>query len=389
MKVAVLGRGTSSIITTLQLLKHNHEVTVFYDPNLPHINVGESTTVPIANLLYDVLGLNTHDLVSMGLCSYKMGINFVDWGVCKSFHHNFFENNISFHFETQKFNKFIHIHLDDNGYVKYIPIKINKFLVENNKVIICDRLFDFVVNCTGWDSEDYYYEPFFETVNSAILFKKDYPQYSDIHSLHLATEDGWQFGLPFPQESTFKCGYLFNDKLISQDDALKKLPKDADVYEKYSWKPRSRKYLLDTNNIASNGNRLFFFEPLQAMTLHYTNEFALLICEFLENRTHYEFDRINHKYNDYIYSQLLCLAYHYQFGSVHDSEFWKVKSEQAQTIMDASPMGRGQRFIDAIKYDFRYDNYVSKVAWMVPQDHVYIQNGMTGKEWIGLNEKSI
>ena len=62
MKVAVLGRGTSSIITTLQLLKHNHEVTVFYDPNLPHINVGESTTVPIANLLYDVLGLNTHDL---------------------------------------------------------------------------------------------------------------------------------------------------------------------------------------------------------------------------------------------------------------------------------------------------------------------------------------
>ena len=56
MKVAVLGRGTSSIITTLQLLKHNHEVTVFYDPNLPHINVGESTTVPIANLLYDVLG---------------------------------------------------------------------------------------------------------------------------------------------------------------------------------------------------------------------------------------------------------------------------------------------------------------------------------------------
>ena len=250
-------------------------------------------------------------------------------------------------------------------------------------------MFDFVVNCTGWDSEDYYYEPFFETVNSAILFKKDYPEYSDIHSLHLATEDGWQFGLPFPQESTFKCGYLFNDKLISQDDALKKLPKDAEVYEKYSWKPRSRKYLLDTNNIASNGNRLFFFEPLQAMTLHYTNEFALLICEFLENRTHYEFDRINHKYNDYIYSQLLCLAYHYQFGSVYDSEFWKVKSEQAQTIMDASPMGRGQRFIDAIKYDFRYDNYVSKVAWMVPQDHVYIQNGMTGKEWIGLNEKSI
>ena len=74
---------------------------------------------------------------------------------------------------------------------------------------------------------------------------------------------------------------------------------------------------------------------------------------------------------------------------MHDSEFWKVKSQQAQTIMDASPMGRGQRFIDAIKYDFRYDNYVSKVAWMVPQDHVYIQNGMTGKEWIGLNEKSI
>ena len=389
MNIAVLGKGTSSIITTLHLLKNNHRVTIFYDPKTPHINVGESTTQPIADLLYDVLGLNTHDLVSMGLCSYKMGINFVNWGVGKSFHHNFFGNNISFHFETQKFNRFIHKHLDSNGYVNYIPKKVEKFLLQDGKALIDDNNYDFIINCSGWDVHDAYYEPIFETVNSAILFKKDYPEYSDLHSLHLATEDGWQFGLPFPEDSLFKCGYLYNNKLISQDEALKKIPEDAEIYEKYSWTPKSRKYLIDSFCMANNGNRLFFFEPLQAMTLHYTNEFASLICEYLNDRTEYEMDRINHKYNDHIYSQQLCLAYHYQFGSVYDSVFWKERSKKAKIMMDASPMGRGQRFIESIRYDFKYKNYVSKIAWMVAQDHVYIQNGMTGKNWIGLTEKSI
>jgi len=53
MKIAVIGKGTASIITTLVLLQNGHEVVVYYDPNSKHLPVGESTTPHISFLLYD------------------------------------------------------------------------------------------------------------------------------------------------------------------------------------------------------------------------------------------------------------------------------------------------------------------------------------------------
>lgn len=89
MKIAIIGKGTSSIITALTCLKYNHKVSIFYDPETPHTIVGESTTPHIQELVYEVLGISVHELVDKEIFSYKMGINFVNWGCGKSFHHNF------------------------------------------------------------------------------------------------------------------------------------------------------------------------------------------------------------------------------------------------------------------------------------------------------------
>ena len=53
MRVAVIGKGTAAIVTTLQLLKNNHEVSIVYDPDVDPINVGESSTPNFVHLLYD------------------------------------------------------------------------------------------------------------------------------------------------------------------------------------------------------------------------------------------------------------------------------------------------------------------------------------------------
>ena len=389
MDVAVIGRGTASIITTLNLVKRGHKVTIFYDPNIPHINVGESTTGPLGDLIWSTLGITIHDLVDRGICSYKMGIQFDKWGVGKKFNHNFLDNRIAFHFETKEFNKFIHEYLEEKKLVEYIPQRVDSALIENDKININGYEFDFMVNCAGWSKEEDYYEPIFETVNSAVLFKKEYEQYEKSHTLHLATEDGWQFGLPFPKENIFKCGYLYNDKYITKEKVLNKLPKDAVVYENYSWKPKYCKKLIENYFIANNGNRLFFFEPLQAQTLHYTNDISKLICDYLDNRNQYEYDRINHLYLDNMYSQQLCLAFHYQFGSIYNSDFWEDVVNRAKNLMSHSPMGRGERFVEAMEYDMKYKNEVSKVAWMIVEDHIYITNGMIGKEWVGLGKHSL
>jgi len=378
MNVAVIGKGTAAIITALKLLKDKHSVSIFYDPKIPHINVGESTTCPFGNLIWDTLGISIHDLVDINICSYKMGIEFVNWGSGKKFHHNFLHNSIAHHFETKDFNKFIHKYLEEKNLVTYIAQRVEDIFIVDDKVKIIDHEFDFVVNCAGWSNEKNYYEPLLETVNSVVLFRKNYEEYSSTHTLHLATEDGWQFGLPFPKQNIFKCGYLYNNKYVSKEEVLQKLPKDADVYESYNWKPKSCKYLIENNFIANNGNRLFFFEPLQAMTLHYSIDFAQLICDYLKDRSQYNMDRINYSYHDHIYSQQLCLAYHYQFGSIHDTSFWKDITKKSKSIVEYSPMGSGERFLESVQYDLKYKNEVSKMAWMIAQDHVYLQNGFSG-----------
>ena len=166
MNVAVIGRGTSAIINVLVLLKNNHKVTVFYDPNKPHISVGESTTPPIGNLICDVLGLSIHELVKRGYFSYKMGINFVGWGCKDKFEHQFPNTTMAHHFDTNDFNSFVCDLLKDKG-VKFIPKR-----VEENEL----NEFDFVINCGGWSTDDYY-DITLESVNSAWLFKKQYTEY--------------------------------------------------------------------------------------------------------------------------------------------------------------------------------------------------------------------
>jgi len=389
MRVAVIGKGTASIITVLNLLKDNHQVTVFSDPNTPHINVGESTTVQFAELLWNVLGISLHDLVNAGICSYKNGIEFDKWGKGKKFHHHFIDNKVAFHFETQDFNKFINSYLINTNKIKYIAKKVEKYDTESNIVKIHNEEFDFVINCAGWKDSENYYEPIFETVNTAILFRKHYPEYSKHHTLHLATEDGWQFGLPFPKKDVHKCGYLFNRNYISKEEAIKKLPKDCEVYQTYEWQPRYRKKLIENKFFANNGNRLFFFEPLQAMTLHYSNEFAMMICEYLKNPTEQNKDRLNLTYLDGIYSQQLCLAYHYHFGSVYKTSFWKDKTKKAKFILNNSIIGTGEKFLESVRKDYDYKTNDSKLAWMVVEDHIYIHNGMNNIKWNGLLKQSL
>ena len=89
MEVAVIGRGTAAIVTSLQLIRYGHKVSIFYDPFLRPINVGESSTPIFVNLIEDVLDIKKSDLVDIGIFSDKIGINFVDWGKGNQFYHNF------------------------------------------------------------------------------------------------------------------------------------------------------------------------------------------------------------------------------------------------------------------------------------------------------------
>lgn len=340
MNIGVIGKGTASIISTLVMLYRGHNVTIVYDPNSEPINVGESTTPHIQELLYNVLGLSVSRMVDEGIFSYKMGVNFVNWGNGKSFHNHFNASNaVAHHFETKPFNNFIHKHLEENNIVRYIPEKVNCITTEDNIVKLNDHIFDFVINCAGWSKDYNYITPYFQTVNSAQLFvdTPNCPHYDDMYTMHLATEDGWQFGLPFPKENTFKCGYLYDRNLISHEDVKLKLDKlNKKVHTTISWEPKYSKELLVHERVALNGNTLFFFEPLQALSLLYFYFSAVHIADYLDNICTQNLDNINYLYFTDMWSYQEMIAYHYQYGSIYSTEFWKKVTSEAQQIMKTS-----------------------------------------------------
>lgn len=383
MKIAVIGKGTASIITSLNMLERGHDVTIFFDPNTPHLNVGESTTPIIGSLLYRTLGLSIHEMVRNGIFSYKMGINFQGWGKSGNFYHDFDSNGMAHHFETVPFNSFIHDFLEKKKVFEYIAERVDGIEVEDDGVIVNNRVFDFVINCAGWSSDFEYETPSFETVNSAVTFKKKY-DYADTHTLHLATEDGWQFGLPFPQQGIFKCGYLYNKNQISEDEVREKL-KDEEIAFGISWTPKYAPVMLDSPRSGMNGNRLFFFEPLQALSLHYVNTFSEMMADYLDEPTLANKDLINTKYRHEIWSYELSLAFHYSNGSIHDSAFWADVEQRAKAMFGGTLNGRPSSLKHNVTYDALHvgigNGGYSKIGIFEWPDVKTVYEGMTGDKF--------
>jgi len=338
MKVAIIGRGTSALVTAMIILRRGHQVDCFYDPDRPHLRVGESTTPHISSLLRDVLGMCIGTMVDDKIASYKNGVHFINWGVGGEFTHPFNSNHTAFHLDSGRFNPYVADLLTKKRGVEFIAEKYNGYEVINNRSIsINGREYDFVVNCSGWQEDKEYDEPLFETVNSAILYTEP-GTYQFHHTLHRATEDGWQFGIPFPElgeNGETHCGYMYNTKFSSDDSVKAKF--EGREYKHISWKPRYAKKMINNQFEAFNGNRLFFMEPLQALSLDYYKLLAEKIVNFIESRTIESFSQVNKEYRVEMIDYQYALALHYQFGSIHKTPFWEDVTRRARTNLKFHP----------------------------------------------------
>ncbi len=324
MKIAIIGKGTSAIITALRLIQDDHDVEFFYDPDTKPLSVGESTTPHIQSLILSALDISIGDLADAGIISYKNGIKYRGWGKGEPFRHHFHGGEVAFHFESGILNPFIHNHLENELGIEYHGERVEGYEISEESVNVNGRDYDFVVNCAGWDDSSEYYKPVFETVNSAILYTKE--SIDDVtYTLHTATPDGWEFGLPFPDRGITKCGYLYHNKLSDPQIEGKRI----------SWTPRFAKKLVQNRFVAFNGNRLFFFEPLEALSLMYYHDFASEICEFLKSdRSIDAYQEVNRNYLESMTSYSKSLSWYYSYGSVYDTPFWKTTSARANVYFN-------------------------------------------------------
>lgn len=384
MKIAVIGKGTSAIITALGLIREGHEVEIFYDPESPHLSVGESTTPHIGELINATLDFSIGRLSDRGIVSFKNGIKFIGWGEQEYFRHHFNDNSPAFHFETGVFNPFIHDLMKKRRNVVYHAERVEDYEIDTEieKIIINDKHYDFMVNCSGWNDSANYYEPYFPTVNSAILYTENSVEDST-YTLHRATPHGWQFGLPFPDKGVTKCGYLFNSDYDNVEDIEKLF--EGKEYRKISWKPKYHNKIIENRFVAYNGNRLFFFEPLQALSLLYYSSSLDLITKFLRtDRSTFSYYNLNKEYLNLMYNYHVSLALHYQYGSKYDTMFWNNTKEYASKYLDHHPAYRRESLYDQYygdKISHNIDNSPSNILSLgcfQGIDYRDIHGGMTG-----------
>lgn len=379
MKVAVIGKGTSAVLSTLVFLTEGHDVEIYYDPEVPCLNVGETTTPPIAEIILAALDINIWDMIEAGIVSLKSGVKFIDWGQGKTFRHFFNNNSFAFHFESIPFNNYMHHHIEKQGVI-YHAQRVDEFKYENDSIYIGDNRYDFVLSCVGWNDEDVYSKPIFPTLDTAILYTQNGLDEDRDYTIHKATKHGWQFGLPFPERNLTKCGYLFNRNI----DSIEKVELETGIrgVRTVEWNPRYCKRLLQNKHLAYNGNRLFFLDPLHALSLNYYLNFTRSICEYLKDRRHETFEIVNRDYRWEMYKYEMSLAWHYQFGAVFDrSDFWYDVSTRAKKIVSSNPMMDREQLLRAFHHDDKYRTWqFCEIGYFHYHDYEIIENNLGGTD---------
>jgi hypothetical protein len=200
----------------------------------------------------------------------------------------------------------------------------NIFNYDNHAdVIINDQTysFDWIVDCRGYPENysDYTISKVTPVNHCLLNIIKEPGDWQ--FTKHIATKNGWMFGVPLTTRQGW--GYLYNDNITSREDAV------LDIENIFNAENLNLKEFKFNNyhcnkvfegRVIKNGNRALFFEPLDALaSMYYT----------LINRHMYDVLVFN-KPIEIANQELLTLAqdieiyiaFIYHGGSKYDSNFW-------------------------------------------------------------------
>lgn len=359
MRIAVIGVGTSGLMSLSQLLysfDKDVEIVSIHSEKISILGVGESTTPLFCTELGKGTGFNFLEHGSMLNATIKHGVRFVNWRD-HDFFHNFLNGNYGIHFDNSKLKDCV-FELIRNRWKKRFEEIIGEVQSVRNvtdgvEVSVNGSMyyFDYVIDSRGYP-DDYtnYYVSKHIPVNHALVYTRNDTGIWN-YTFHYAHKNGWMFGIPL--EGRQGWGYLYNDKITSKEKSLDDLSSlfktkvlDSDVRE-FSFKNFYTKKLLD-GRIILNGNRCFFFEPLQAfsqMLYYFVNT---LFIDFIKNKCDENF--VNQYFSELVDDVEDNICFHYHGGSIHNTKFWKYTKK-----VTSDKLKKSKRFAD-IKENLKYHN---------------------------------
>lgn len=340
MKIAVLGAGSAGVLTAGCLLKDfknrgiELDLTHVYDPNVPILGVGESTTSEVTFAIgqaFDFTFATEKDLIKS---TTKYGTQYIDWR----------ENEIIFPFQSG----YHAIHFDAKDFVVmgmerlgnlYDGYKVLHGNVEKVSQSFTDytnesrggeltvdgklRIFDYIIDCRGRPSDFTDYEEVNLVLNSALVY--DNPKGSDFgFTKHVAHKYGWMFVIPLQHRTSH--GFLYNNEFCSKEEAEDELIRiteasdvDRENFRTFDLKPYYCKKTVN-QRLLKNGNRAVFFEPMSANSLYMAVKNTQILSEYMRGEINEKSANELCILNYRAVEDLINLIYH--GGSIYENEFW-------------------------------------------------------------------
>ena len=330
MKIAVIGTGTVGVMSFLHFLKYldNSEVTCIYNPAKKILGVGESSNVSLPHLLWNAANYSVF-IDSKELSStIKLGVKYINWRK-NDFISPILPTHYAMHFDNFKLAEVMFKRAKKIYGKRFKTLNKNiKELKQNNKevTILFDKgkkTYDYVIDCRGYpDDYSNYHECTSLPINRA--FVNLVPEPGDWnYTYHHAHKNGWMFGIPLTNRQGW--GYLFNDKITSEQEAVNEINeifksnKKKEDLRDFNFKPYRSKTFLN-NRIIKNGNRAIFYEPLEALSGVFYDGINRWFFDYISNKVDEEtlntfLDERAKQYENFI-------AWIYNQGSIHNTKFW-------------------------------------------------------------------
>jgi len=345
MKIGVLGAGTAgvvSILSMLEVLYDSHalphvEITCVHDSKTPITTVGESASTAIYRMLFRLLNFDIIEDVKEIDATLRYNTKYF-WEKASG---NTFTVNYGYpgiHLNSEKFASFVIDKLVRSGYnLKVVDDKIESI---GFKSITCEGgeyEFDYIIDSLGTPKNFNGYEvPEFVGVNSAVIYPH-FQIYNEEYTSSYVHDNGWMFGVPLQHRKAF--GYCYNNDYLSVDEAIDKFSELKDIEREklryFSWKHYYKKEAYQDNTLYL-GNKLYFFEPHQAIPLHY---YMMLTQEFMKAVVGgwHDLDGLLNSYHNMSMKEIQDLiALNYAGRNSMDTPFWKDKKDQAVNRLKTS-----------------------------------------------------
>ena len=355
-KLGVIGVGSAGLLSLTHFctwLDNRWDIVSIHNPKKPILGIGESTNGGFVGLLERGLhfSLGHPDDMKALDATLKFGSKFMGWRD-HEWINPLLDGNTAIHFNNFKFGEFAFKRLAEHWPQKFSVLEGDVQEVRNlpDKVTLLvdgkEHDFDYVMDCMGFPPDyNNYTLSDCSPVNRCWIHSLMSDQYTfEPFTDHIATKNGWMFGVPLQSRKTY--GYMYNDTITRPEDAKEDMLKilgsrDLDAAtgrdvgaKEYLFKCYFSNQLID-GRVGKNGNKALFFEPLIANSIFLYIYTARLFYDYVLGMARP--DQCNDAFVRAVNQMEDVISYYYQGGATFESDFWNYAMPFATKRLEGRP----------------------------------------------------